>query len=477
MKILFVTSQAHPFTAPANELSRFCGFIPAELAKQGHDVEVIVPYYRCIRNAGIRPAEKPGSNRKVYLQLENKAFEATFFSIDYSGYKVTFVVNDQLFDREGIFQGKAGEYPDNAARFIFFAKAVIANLLERTEKPNIIHTNDWSTGILPAILKLKYGWHPELSKIKNIFTIHSLVVQGLFWKNYLIDTEIPWEYFVPEFLEFWGQLNFLKSGIICSDRITTVSDKYADEIIMPENGYGLDGFFKSNRSKISGILNGLDYNTWDPQKDVLVQSHYSAMDIKGKAFCKSSLSEEFKLKNKPDIPLIAFAGEMTDDNGMGLIENTLPELLGMDAQFIFYGSGAPHYYELLANARTQGAGNISFMKGDDEHVLHRIFAGADLFILPALISPSAQSALCALKYGAVPVVRATGGLDDVVNNSNGFKFEEYDEYKFISTLGDALSMFTNDKNKWKQLMQNGMNSDHSWALAAKSYNALYQTLT
>ncbi len=483
MDILMVAPEMVPF-AKTGGLADVAGALPLALADLGERVSAIMPCYRGIEqehdleDTGIEVVvpildgdhwiDKRG--RILQTTLENKV-------------EVFLVKMDEYYDREALYMLPEGDYEDNCARFTFFCRAVLDFLKATDRRPDLIHCHDWQTALIPIYLRTAWSEDPLLGDVPVIFTIHNLGYQGLFWMWDMKLIGLPWEYFTAQYLEYYGKLNLLKGGIVFSDIITTVSRGYAREIQTREHGLGLDGVLRDRDRDLYGIVNGIDYNIWSPEKDTLIPANYSVKDRSGKGRCKADLQKELGLPVSEKTPLVASISRLADQKGFDLVTSIIDELLEGDIQFVLLGTGDLKYHDIfkdIANRYPRKTGiNITY----DEGLAHRIEAGADMFLMPSYYEPCGLNQLISLKYGTVPVVRATGGLDDTIRNwdpdtceGNGFKFKDYSGRDLIECLQRALAFYFRD-NEWKKIMESGMQEDYSWGASAKEYLWLYNKVT
>jgi starch synthase len=391
-----------------------------------------------------------------------------------------FIEQDEYFARPRLYGTEAGDYPDNAFRFIFFCRAALA-LAERLEWfPHIFHCHDWHTGLVPAYLRFLPGLDSRVSTASSVFTIHNLAYQGLFpaWAFGL--TGLPWSLFQPAGVEFLGFMNFMKAGITYADRISAVSPTYAQEICMPELGFGLDGVLRQKRDVLEGILNGADYHVWNPESDSTLSAHYSTTDMNGKETCKIALLKEYRLPAELTVPLIGMVSRLVDQKGVDLVLSALERLLTLNIRLVILGSGEPRYEQQLTAFAQQYPERLGVRLAFDEPLSHQIVAGSDCFLMPSRYEPCGLTQLYSLRYGTIPIVRATGGLRDTVQPfdsasraGTGFLFTEPTPEALIEAVRAAGAAFT-DKEAWIQLQHNAMEQDFSWSLSATRYVNLYR---
>lgn len=478
LRILFATPEAVPF-AKTGGLADVAGALPKFLHTLGCEVILVMPYYRMVKRSGF-PLQYLGEEIEVPLGDETLRAEV------YQGYldkniPVYFIGRDEFFDREYLYSTPKGDYFDNAERFVFFTRAVLHLARHIQFSPDVIHHHEWQTGLIPAYLKSIYGNDPLFGQTATVFTIHNIAYQGLFKKEKLSLTGLPPEMYNPEGIEFWERINLMKAGIVYSDAINTVSRKYSEEIQNPEYGYGLEGILRKRRKDLYGILNGVDYQEWDPSHDPHLIAHYDLNDLSGKRECKKDLLNEYGLPlSLEKAPLIGMISRLADQKGFDLLAEIIDELFAFDIGFVLLGTGEQKYHDLfnqIARKYPQKAGiRIAY----DDRLAHKIEAGADLFLMPSKYEPCGLNQIYSLKYGTIPVVRATGGLDDTIIHydpstgmGNGFKFARYDAKDFLNQIKTAMNLYAQPE-RWTKLIRNAMASDFSWQRSAEAYLQLYR---
>ncbi len=478
MKILFAASEVFPF-AKTGGLADVAASLPSALKALGHDVRVIMPRYRSVERAGISFDE---TGKKVHVRVGEQIHTGSLaLAALPSGVPVYLVGYDPYFDREGLYGPGKGDYPDNASRFIFFSRAILDAVKSLDFVPDILHLNDWQTALTALYLKNDRGIAPYHG-IASVFTIHNLGYQGLFRRDDLPLTGLGWEMFTPRGIEFYGKINFLKAGLIAADRITTVSRRYAEEIQTPEYGYGLEGVLQERSQDLVGILNGVDYSCWDPKIDPLIPARYSPDRLSGKTVCKQALLKAFGLRGPENRPLIGCVSRLTSQKGFDLIVDSAQELLAMDLSLVVLGDGEEQYRSGLAELVEASSDRFGLHVGYDNALAHLIEAGADFFLMPSRYEPCGLNQMYSLKYGTIPIVRATGGLADTITSfdagkcsGNGFKFSDYSPAALVQTLQEGLAAYR-DPAAWKSLMANAMDCDFSWDRSAREYVTLYEGL-
>ena len=398
---------------------------------------------------------------------------------------VYFVQQNGYFDREQLYQENGIDYKDNCERFIFFSRAVLDVIRQLDFGVDILHCNDWQTGLIPAYLDIEYSHASGYDHIASIMTIHNMAYQGRFWHWDMLLTGLDWKYFNWQQMEFYGDLNLLKTGLSFSDAITTVSRQYAEEIQQPPLGCGMEGLLQQRGENLSGIINGVSYDDWNPATDKYLSTNFDTKTWQtGKPKCKAALQELLGLPTQPDVPLIGLVGRLADQKGWDLIVEVMQRWAPHeDAQWAILGTGDPRYHESLSHLAQSFPQRVGLSLDFSNELAHQIEAGADMFLMPSRYEPCGLNQLYSLKYGTVPVVRATGGLADTITDStpetleagtaNGFSFINYDADSLAQTLGRACETYRNEQPVWNQLVTTGMNQDWSWQRSAEQYIDLY----
>lgn len=472
-----ISPEAAPY-ASSGGLGDVLGSLPAALERLGVKVSLILPAHRSTLRSSLR-IEDTGVRFTVPIssrQEEGRLLKTTA-SKDISVY---FIRADKYFDRDSLYTTPEGDYPDNAERFAFFGRAALEAL--KREPPDILHAHDWQAASAITFLKAQTQFYPQLSNVKTVFTVHNLGFQGLFPPQDWHLLNLGEEFFTPQYLEFYGRVNFIKGGLVLSDAITTVSPGYAAEIKTMEQGFGLDGIFQERAASLTGILNGVDYSLWNPETDRLISRNYSAANLAGKKNCKTVLQSAFSLTSKPDFPLIGMVSRLTSQKGFDLIERTLDGLMNRDIQLVILGAGEKHYQDFLTHAVSKYPQKLAVKIAYNEALSHQIIAGSDILLMPSRYEPCGLTQLYAFKYGTVPIVHATGGLKDTVQQydpltekGNGFVTESYESANLLAAADRALEVFRQGE-KWQALMKADMKLDFSWDKPARAYLELYQRL-
>lgn len=468
--------------ASTGGLADVAGALPIALKGQGIDVVRVMPMYRTVMaHAG----PKTDTGLRINVPVGLRSLQAEIWQSEDPGPTTYFVRKDEFFDRRELYSLPERDYDDNFERFVFFQKAVVGLLDELGLKPDIVHANDWQCGLIPYFLT--YGIHGmgRNRTEKVVFTIHNLAYQGIFNDREFPYTNLPYVCFSLEELEFYGSINCMKGGILRSDLLTTVSRRYASEILTPEFGCGLEGVLSGVSDKLTGILNGVDYGTWDPSTDSLIAAPYAVDNPAGKQVCRRDLLQRMGLdapRGKSPIPVIGMVTRLVDQKGMDLLADAMELIMERDLRFVLLGSGQDKYQQLCKEWAERWPGRFGLHIGYHNALAHRIEAGSDIFLMPSRFEPCGLNQLYSLRYGTVPVVYATGGLDDTIENAdakgetgNGFKFSEYSIEGLMEALDAALAMYR-QPSKWNRLQERGMRQEFSWDNAAKEYIAAYSRL-
>jgi len=482
VKILIVSSEMVPF-AKTGGLADVAGALPQALRALGHDVRAILPRYREMdaKRFAVQPATPafvvPVGNPPQTVQLVRTTFPGTEMIV-YA------VEHAPSFDRDGLYQVQGQDHPDNLERFTLFCRAVLDGIQRLDWRPDVIHANDWQTALLATYLKTVYRDDPAWRDTAVVFTIHNLAYQGLFPQAGLQTMGLGDDQWSAERLEFYGRLNLLKAGLLDSECLTTVSPTYAQEIQTPALGCGLDGLLRKRREVLSGILNGLDIETWNPASDPLLPARFTADDLTGKATCKTTLQRECHLPVDAQVPLFGMISRLVEQKGADLLVAALPPLFRQGAaQCVVLGTGDPTYHQQLEALQRQYPDRVHVALTFDNRFAHLIEAGADGFVMPSRYEPCGLNQMYSLRYGTIPVARKTGGLADTIvaateatlraGTANGFLFEAATASAFVRALRQAVALFR-DRAQWQQLMRRGMQQDFSWTRSARAYVDVYR---
>ncbi len=468
MKVLFAASEAVPF-AKTGGLADVAGSLPSALLEKKVHVRLAVPRYRGIGGLEYVCDFPIRMNRGIKTAIIKKRRLK-------KGVQVYFSDNYGYFDRDELYG-----YQDDPERFIFFCKTVLETIKTLNWKPDIIHCHDWHTGLIPVYLKTVLTDDPFFAGIKTVFTIHNLQYQGVCSAGYMRTAGLDWKLFVPEKLEFYGKLNMIKAGIMYSDVVTTVSSKYAKEIQTPVNGVGLAGVLRSRKDNLHGIINGLDYTEWDPQRDKKIAARFSWNSFDRRSVNKKRLQQLFGLPES-SAPLIGMVSRLAEQKGFDLLRSVMKELMARELQLVVLGSGEPQYEAFLSAAARTFPGKLAVKISYDDALAKLIYAGSDMFLMPSRFEPGGLGQLMALRYGSVPVVRRCGGLAETIHNynpvdgsGNGFSFAEYSPRALLDAVDRAITVYRK-RETWRDIAVRGMQEDHSWGRSASEYVNLYSSL-
>lgn len=483
MRIVLASSEAAPFSKTGG-LADVAAALPKVLARAGHDVSLFIPHYPA-RTAASEIAVEP-LDLSVDVNIGTRRVSARILRADLPRSRgAVFLIDQPLyFDRPGLYQVDGQDFPDNCERFVFFSRAVMEAVASLDLRPQIVHANDWQTGLMPALVQAEYARQPGFAETASVFTIHNLAFQGHFWHWDMLLTGLDWKYFNWKQMEYFGHLNLLKTGVVFADMVTTVSPNYAREIQTAEYGCGLDGVLRSHSQKLVGILNGIDTEVWNPETDSEIRCNYGIDDVEaGKAECKRALQERMGLPLRNDVPLLACISRLTEQKGFDLVDACLERVLESDVQFVILGTGDGHFERRFRDLSRQLPDKLVAVIGFDEKLAHRIEAGADAFVMPSRFEPSGLNQMYSLAYGTVPVVRTVGGLADSVVDAtdenlrnataNGFRFDDYNADQLCARIHRAIELYR-DKPTWMQLVRNGMRRDWSWENSAVKYLDVYK---
>lgn len=477
LHVAMVSPEIGPY-AQTGGLADMVGALSLTLGELGLKVSLVMPAYRSVLQGGFSVEE---AGMKLSVPVSDRREEGVVLTTRVGRDICVYLIRaDRYFDRDDLYGTRAGDYPDNAERFVFFSRAALDIL--RADPPQVLHCHDWQSALAIVFMKSQPEWYPELSSVKAVFTVHNLGYQGLFSHGDWHLLNLNGSLFTPRYLDFYGRINFLKGGVVFADAITTVSPTYAGEIKTPEQGFGLEGVFQERAADLVGILNGADYSVWNPETDPFIAKTYGVKDPSGKQICKGALQRTFDLPQRLDVPLLAMVSRLTSQKGFDLLEQAWDELLSRDVQLVVLGDGERRYEERLCEVVSRHRERVGFRRGFDAALAHQIEAGADLFLMPSRYEPCGLSQLYSLKYGTIPVVRATGGLKDTVeeydpetSRGNGFVFVPFEGSAFLAAVDRALDLF-HHATQWTALMKRAMAADFSWDRPARAYADLYQEL-
>ncbi|ACF14130.1 glycogen/starch synthase, ADP-glucose type [Chloroherpeton thalassium ATCC 35110] len=484
LKVLFVSGEVVPF-AKTGGLADVLGSLPQAVEDRSNEARIMMPKYGVINDRKFRLHDVLRLKEiPVQVDKQTEILSVKVTALPSSKIQTYFLYHEGYFKRNGLYVDAETkkDYPDNDERFIFFNRGVLETLKFLGWKPDIIHCNDWMSALIPAYLKLVYQDDPFFNDIKTIFTIHNLSYQGSFDKKALQKSGFPEDAFTPDGLEFYDRFNFMKIGLVYADVITTVSETYAAEICKDnELACGMKGILERRQKDIYGILSGIDESVWSPKKDELLSKTYTESDYKeGKAANKAALLEKYKLPQKEGVPMIGIISRLVDHKGVDLIIEAFDELIHSELQIVVLGSGEKEYEDFFLSAAQKYPDKIGVNISFDEELAHLIEGGSDMFLMPSRFEPCGMNQMYSLKYGTVPIVRATGGLSDTVKpfkdgEGNGFVFKKYAAADMMLAINEALKTFQ-DKGAWAKLIENGMSEDFSWKSSAEKYDELYVKL-
>ncbi|CAN5539557.1 glycogen synthase [soil metagenome] len=482
--VLFVTSEVFPYSKTGG-LADVSNSLPQALNSLHNEVRIVSPKYGQLDERRLQIHEIKRL-KDLSINANNKetkfSIKSSFIHGKNTKAQIYLLESQDYFKNKGIYQNAKTkkDFPNNDERYIFFCKAVLEILEILQWKPDVIHCNDWQTGLIPAYIKTVYKDHPFIKNIKTVFTIHNLSYQGNFSPESFAKTGLPESIYSDNGAKHGDKFSFLKAGLAYADKITTVSEKYAEEIRTKEFSFGMESVLAKRKKDVSGILNGIDYTIWNPNFDKVIDYRYTSQEIPLKYENKRELLNRFKIEYNEDIPLLGVVSRLVDQKGFDLIVEIMPELMKENIQLIILGTGEEKYHEFLRKAEKKYKGKLAVQIGFDEDMAHRIEAGADMFLMPSKFEPCGLNQMYSLRYGTVPIVRNTGGLADTVTDykkpgGNGFLFNKYDAKEFLQTIKTALKVYE-DKDKWYKILRAGMTLDFSWNVSAKKYTALYKKL-
>lgn len=476
MNVLYAASECVPFIKTGG-LADVAGSLPIELNRQGADVRVVLPNYRRVSALW---GERMETVCEFSVLLGMRSMYCGVKSLKENGVTYYFIDNEEMFGVDAIY----GDGLQEGYRFAFFSRAV-AEMLRRIDfKVDVLHLNDWQTGLIAAMLRTQYYDDPKLSRIRIVYSIHNLRYQGIFdWESMNAVLGFDGRLFTSEYLEFYGCLSCMKAGLVFADHISTVSPTYANEIRTAYYGEQLDGLLRHRGESVSGILNGIDRTLYDPATDKWLTHHYSADDLAGKKKQKELLQREMGLPVREDVPIISMITRLTSQKGLDLVERVLPDILRMDVQLVLLGDGEKRFVDMLNWAAWRYSAQVGTYIGMNVGLANRIYAGSDMFLMPSQFEPCGLSQMISLRYGTVPIVRETGGLRDSVvpynkytDEGTGFSFANYNAHEMLFTLERAVQYYYEDKPMWSRLVRRGMEQDFGWGASAEKYLALYETL-
>ncbi len=479
MQILFCASEVSPF-AKTGGLADVTGSLPASLKRLGCDVRIFMPLYRSVREK-FQSLDPLVQNIVVPVGIHDYHVHI-WESRTAEDIPIYLLEKDEFYDRSFLYGSPVrGDYEDNAERFIGFNRATQQLCNTLGWYPSIFHLHDWQTGLIAAYFHLNWRYDPKFLRSGTVFTIHNIAYQGVFPAGYFSLTNLPPAAYSIQGIEFWSQCNFLKAGLVYSDFLTTVSPRYAEEIQTKEFGFGLEGLLTERRNSLAGILNGIDTNAWNPETDPALPGHFTADDLSGKAVCKEALCTELGFPEQcRSYPLLGMISRLATQKGFDLLERVLPELMNLPVNLVILGTGDAAIEENLLAMEKEFPDRMKLLLQFDEKLAHRIEAGVDAFLMPSRYEPCGLNQMYSLRYGSIPIVHATGGLDDSVvdvldepDSGTGFKFYQYAPGAFIEAITSAVRLFEN-REKWTEIQKRAMRQDFSWDRSAREYTRIYE---
>jgi len=477
MNIFIVSPEAYPFAQTGN-LGEVVHGLASSLAGGGHRVSVVLPLYRQVREQG---HSLTSTGIRLTIPLSIKTLEAevylTALKPDFDFY---FIAQDSLYNRDGLYGTCYGDFQDNAERFIFFSRAVV-EMVEALELDfDVCHCHDWQTGLVPVYGRTLYRDRPRWQRLPVVYSVHNAGYQGIFPAYDFPLTGLDWGVLSPKALEFFDKINLMKGGLVFADLLTTVSARYREEILTPEYGFGLEGVFLERDSDLFGIPERVDYSRWQTSNNAFLAAHYDADHLERKKACKAHLLARFGLDQPVTRPLIGMNTRLYDRKGIDLVESILEDLLRLDVGFVLQGTGKERHKHLLQEIRNRHPERMGLSFGYSEELAHQIIAGSDIFLMPSRYEPGGLDQLYCLRYGTIPVVRATGGLDETVENYNsqtgegsGFKFAACSPHDLLEAVHRTLALYR-DRTSWEALMRRNMTLDFSWDTVVPQYLELYR---
>jgi starch synthase len=477
MHILMAASEVSPF-ARAGILGEAIYGLSSSLAREGHKVSMVLPFYRQVKEQE-RPLTSTGIRLSIPLGL--KTLEAKIYhTVLQPDLDCYFIAQDSLYDRDGLYGSCYGDFQDNAERFIFFSRAIMEMVEALDVDFDVCHCHDWQTGLVPVYSRTLYRDRPGWRHLPVVYSVHNVGFQGIFNSYDFTLTGLDWGLFSPQALEFHSKINFMKGGLVFADVLSTVSARYREEILTPEYGFGLEGVFNERAAELFGIPEGVDYSRWNTRNNPFLAASYDRANLKGKQACKSRLMAHFGLDLPLERPLIGMCSLLVERKGIDLVESLLDDLLRQDVGFVLKGHGEERHQHLLQEIQNRHADRMGLFLGWSDKLIHQIIAGSDIFLMPSRYEPGGLLQLYCLRYGTVPVVRAIGGLDETIRDynpetgeGNGFKFSDYTPEEFLRAVQRAITLFHHESS-WRALILNNMALDFSWERFIPQYLELYR---
>lgn len=479
MKILICASEVAPLVKTGG-LGDVTGALPGALRRRGHDVRICMPLHGVLDRAKwrIRPALSPLGVPVGFGEKWGAVQQAVLPDTDVPIY---FIEHEQYFGRLGLYQHDGRDYDDNAERYAFFARACCQLAKALHFAPDVIHCHDWHTALIPIFLKTWDAFHPLLRHAASVLSIHNVGYQGQFPREQIVHSQLGWERFTPDGLEHFGSVNYLKGGIYYADKVSTVSPAYAREIQTLAQGWSLDAALRARAPDLVGILNGCDYREWDPSADRFLPAPFDVDDLRGKAECKRVLQRTFGLPERPDVPVVGFVSRLVHQKGVDVLAAAIPAILALDLQLVVLGTGETWAHFFYGGLPNKYPGKAGVYVGFDDERAHRVYAGSDFFLMPSRYEPCGLSHLAAMRYGSLPIVRATGGLDDTVENfdemmgqGTGFKLYDLTPSAIANTIAWAVSIYSTRPHLLGPVIRRAMQQRYLWSTAAEHYEDLYR---
>ena len=476
MNILFISSEIVPF-ASTGGLGDVCAALPNTLSDNKNNIIRMMPLYGFINKSKHNIDDL---NLTIKINFADMCFYGKVYKQEHKNLITYFIQSNDFFDRDGIYGDEYGDFKDNFQRFLFFQKSVVYLIDLLKLKIDVVHCNDWQSALIPLFLKFGINGSSRICNERSLLTIHNIAHQGIFSSDKFYMTQLPLLCNSAKILEFYGNINCFKGGLVEADAVNTVSPTYADEILTSNYGNGLEGVLSNRINKVSGILNGVDYSLWNPENDPYIKQFYSDEDLSGKEMCKKSLQKELGLPEKPDIPLFSMVSRLTHQKGFDLLIDSIDLLMEKDIQIIFLGTGEYIYEDKLKEWSDRWPNKIKSCIEFSVEQAHKFFAGSDLFLMPSIFEPCGQSQIFSMRYGSIPIVYHTGGLRDTIvdypkKGSSGFIFYEFTKEKLIEKMDHSIQIF-NNKNKWKKITKRAMKKNFSVIKMAEQYINLYKKI-
>jgi starch synthase len=476
MKIVIATPEAVPYIKTGG-LADVAGALCKHLKKLGEEPCVVLPLYKVIKN---NAKDIVDTGLSINVPVGDSKITGKIYKNNDSSY--LFIDCPIFFNRDELYGTPEGDYADNCSRFVFFSRGIIEMCKELNFRPDIIHCNDWQTSLIPLYLKTLYKSDKFFENTATLLTIHNLGYQGLFPPEELYITNLGWDLFTPEGIEFYGKINFLKAGLLSAEILTTVSPTYSREILKVEYGFGLDGVLRVRESDLYGVINGIDYDEWNPSKDSYLSYNYDYNNLEGRKRCRVKLFKDlFGYSKKIDkVPIIGMVGRLSEQKGLDILLDAIPDILAFDVRIVILGKGDERYHNRLKELFDKFKGRLFLKIGFDEKLAHLIYAGSDFFLMPSKYEPCGLGQLIALRYGSIPIVRDTGGLSDTIEDFNplslkgtGFVFKDFKASSLLDALKRSFCLFT-EKDKMMKVIKNCMKRDFSWKKSTVTYLELYE---